>query len=86
MGRRIEGNSYDIGREIAFIGPGDNALNAVACLPIKGDLRVGQIVLRPAGSGDNLSLTLADLGRVCEGILHAAPDIAWNFYTVSAWP
>jgi hypothetical protein len=33
-----------------------------------------------------LSLTLADLGRVCEGILHAAPDMAWNFYTVSAWP
>src|SRR5262245_42269516 len=33
-----------------------------------------------------LSLTLADLGRVCESILHAAPDMGWNFYTVSAWP
>ena len=33
-----------------------------------------------------LSLTLADLRRVCESILHAAPDMGWNFYTVSAWP
>src|SRR5262249_61926790 len=33
-----------------------------------------------------LSLTLADLGRVCESILHASPDMGWNFYMVSAWP
>jgi hypothetical protein len=33
-----------------------------------------------------LSLTLADLGRVRESILHASPDMHWNFYTVSAWP
>jgi hypothetical protein len=27
-----------------------------------------------------LSLTLADLGRVCESILHAAPDMDWKLY------
>ena len=35
---------------------------------------------------DALSLTLADLGGVCESILHASPDMDWNFYTVLAWP
>jgi hypothetical protein len=35
---------------------------------------------------NGLSLTLADLGGVCESILHAAPDMDWNFYTVSARP
>ena len=29
-------------------------------------------------------LTLVDLGRVDESIFHATPDMAWNFYTVSA--
>src|SRR5262249_7493409 len=33
-----------------------------------------------------LSLTLADLGSVCERVLHAMPDMRWNFDTVSAWP
>jgi hypothetical protein len=35
---------------------------------------------------DLLSLTLADLGGEGEGILHALPDMAWNFDTVSARP
>ena len=33
-----------------------------------------------------LSSTLADLGSVGEGILHALPDMARNFDTVSARP
>jgi hypothetical protein len=33
-----------------------------------------------------LSLTLADLRSVGEGIFHAQPDMAWNFDTVSARP
>src|SRR3982074_3734285 len=33
-----------------------------------------------------LNLTLADLSGVGEGIFHSAPDMAWNFDTVSAWP
>jgi hypothetical protein len=37
-------------------------------------------------SRQTISLTLADLGGVCESVLHASPDMDWNFYTVSAWP
>src|ERR1700733_10053502 len=33
-----------------------------------------------------LSLTLADLGGEGECVLHAVPDMAGNFDTVSAWP
>jgi C4-dicarboxylate-specific signal transduction histidine kinase len=33
-----------------------------------------------------LSLTLANLGGVGESVFDAAPDMARNFYTVSAWP
>jgi hypothetical protein len=33
-----------------------------------------------------LSLSLADLGGVCEGVLHALPDVLRNFDTVSARP
>jgi hypothetical protein len=33
-----------------------------------------------------LSLTLADLGGVCEGVLHTAPDMGGNFDRVSARP
>src|SRR5262245_20250648 len=33
-----------------------------------------------------LSSTLADLGGVREGVLHSVPDMAGNFYTVSARP
>jgi hypothetical protein len=33
-----------------------------------------------------LSLTLADLRGVGEGIFHSQPDMAWNFDTVSARP
>src|SRR5262245_43283839 len=33
-----------------------------------------------------LSLTLADLGGVCERVLHAMPDMLRNFDAVSAWP
>jgi hypothetical protein len=34
----------------------------------------------------HLSLSLADLGGVCEGVLHALPDVLRNFDTVSARP
>jgi hypothetical protein len=33
-----------------------------------------------------LSLTLADLGGVGEGIFHALPDMTWNFDGISARP
>jgi hypothetical protein len=33
-----------------------------------------------------LSLTLADLSCVGERIFHSAPDVAWNFDTISARP
>jgi len=36
--------------------------------------------------GRALSLSLADLGGVCEGVLHALPDVLRNFDTVSARP
>ena len=36
--------------------------------------------------GHDLSLTLADLGGEGECVLHAVPDMAGNFDTVSAWP
>ena len=35
---------------------------------------------------DRLSLSLADLGRVCESILHTLPDEQRNFDTVSVRP
>src|SRR5215831_1512258 len=35
---------------------------------------------------DTLSLSLADLRRVCEGVLHTVPDVQRNFDTVSARP
>jgi hypothetical protein len=34
----------------------------------------------------HLSLTLADLGGVCESVLHSMPDMARNFYTIPVWP
>jgi hypothetical protein len=34
----------------------------------------------------DLSSTLANLSGVGESVLHASPDMAGNFYTVSAWP
>jgi hypothetical protein len=34
----------------------------------------------------HLSLTLANLGGVGESVLHTAPDMAWNFHTVSVRP
>ena len=42
----------------------------------------------PDGNGveETLSLTLADLGGVGEGIFHSVPDMARNFDTVSARP
>jgi hypothetical protein len=33
-----------------------------------------------------LSLSLADLGGVCEDVLHALPDVLRNFDTVAARP
>src|SRR6201988_4329596 len=33
-----------------------------------------------------LSLALADLGGICEGIFHTVPDMARNFDTISARP
>ena len=33
-----------------------------------------------------LSLSLADLGGVCEGVLHTLPDVLRNFDTVAARP
>ena len=33
-----------------------------------------------------LSLTLANLGGVCESVLHSMPDMARNFYTIPVWP
>ena len=32
-----------------------------------------------------LSLTLANLGGVCESVLHSMPDMARNFYTIPVW-
>src|SRR6267154_2389348 len=40
----------------------------------------------PFGCGHVLSSTLADLGGVGEGILHAVPDTARNFDTIAARP
>jgi hypothetical protein len=34
----------------------------------------------------SLSSILANLSGVGECVLHASPDMAGNFYTVSAWP
>ena len=34
----------------------------------------------------SLSLTLANLGGVCESVLHSMPDMARNFYTIPVWP
>ena len=34
----------------------------------------------------DISLILPDLGRVCESILHAVPDMTCNFYSVSDRP
>lgn len=34
----------------------------------------------------DLSLTLANLGGVCESVLHSMPDMARNFYTIPVWP
>ena len=34
----------------------------------------------------HLSLALADLGGICEGIFHTVPDMARNFDTISARP
>src|SRR5215469_12142579 len=74
-------------------GPEHNALQAEAgyidARPYLPDRR--NLLQRAAGPyigsrAVRLSLTLADLGRVRESILHAAPDMGWNFYTVSAWP
>ena len=38
------------------------------------------------GLTGGLSLTLADLGSVGESVLDTSPDMAGNFYTVSARP
>ena len=49
----------------------------------------GLAILEPALTAlavTALSLSLADLGGVCEGVLHALPDVLRNFDTVSARP